>query len=49
MSGPSSHFPDAFLNDSYNIPYNNIPHVSHSENNILNHVHASEVSLTKFL
>ena len=48
MAGPSSHFPDTFLNDSFNIPYNDIWHVSHSELNVLNHSHTSEVSLTTF-
>jgi len=43
-----SSFPGAFLNDSYNVPYHNIPHVSYPEHNILNHIQASEVSLTTF-
>jgi hypothetical protein len=43
MSGTSGHFPDTFLNDSYNIPYSN---VSHHDFNVLNHAHAPEVSLT---
>jgi len=46
MSGSSGHFPDAFLDNSYNIPYNNIA-VSHPEHGILNHAHASDVSIQK--
>jgi hypothetical protein len=49
MSGPSSLFSDAFLNDGYNIPYNGIPHVSQPECNIMNCAHASEVSPVVFL
>ncbi len=45
MSGLSSHFPDAFSNDSYSIPYNS---VSRPDFNILNHAHTSEVSCTVF-
>ena len=45
MSGSTGHFSDAFLNDGYNIPYNNSPHISHSDFNLLNHSRASEVSL----
>ena len=49
MSGPSSHFSDLILNNDYNIPYNNIPNVSHPERNFLAHAaHASDVSLSFF-
>ena len=48
MAGPSSYFPDTFLNDNFNIHYNDIPHASHSEHNVLNRSHTSEVSLTTF-
>ena len=45
MSGTSGHFPDAFSNNSYSIPYT---HVSHPDFNILSHTHTSEVSCTSF-
>ena len=46
MSGPSGHFPDAFLNENYNISYPNNPHISHTDRNVLNLV--PEVSLQFF-
>jgi len=48
MSGASSHLPDIFLDNSYSIPYNNIPYISHPDFNVLSHTHTSDISCTFF-
>ena len=46
MSGLSGHFTDPFINDGYNIPYNNISHFSQPDHTISNHAHNSTSTAT---